>query len=177
MGVAKYEVSESVLARLNRDFAHHAPHGDQVARHAAVRYELRMLALRLVRLCPPSEEMNIALTSLQEAMFWSTAAIARNEAPPQNVEPAAAAATSTCPDPVEVTIAPLPDEFFRSATGNGIDGIVQFESVDGKVLGYVVGADQTWFAFLAGPEGTRPLGKFPSAAAGTVAGVKAVAKV
>lgn len=70
-------------ARTTRDlenrFTYHAPKENQAARYSAIRAEVRDLALYLGENCPPSRELSLALTHLEEAVFWANASIARNE--------------------------------------------------------------------------------------------------
>lgn len=65
--------------RIDNDFTYHAPKGDQVERYAAWRGTLRDTAHYLRTIAPESRELSVALTKLEEAMFWGNAAIARNE--------------------------------------------------------------------------------------------------
>lgn len=66
-------------ARIDRDFVYHAPKGNQGERYGILRATTGVLAHEFVRHCPPSRELSLALTSLEEAVFWANAAIARNE--------------------------------------------------------------------------------------------------
>lgn len=65
--------------RLDRDFTYHPPKGDQAERYQTIRAEAHKLARKIVQLSPPSREQSLALTNLEDAVFWSNAAIARNE--------------------------------------------------------------------------------------------------
>lgn len=60
-------------------FTYHPPKGDQAVRYTNIRVEARELALLLTVVCPPSRELSLAITHLEEAVFWGNAAIARNE--------------------------------------------------------------------------------------------------
>ena len=75
----EYPVSEEMKARIQRDFVYHAPKGDQPRRYEHLRAEARALALVIVSFTPPSREQSLALTHLEEAIFWANAAIARGE--------------------------------------------------------------------------------------------------
>lgn len=66
--------------RIQRDFTYHAPHGDQADRYTEIRGTGGDFATMLVELCPPSRELSLALTAIEEAVMWANAAIARNEA-------------------------------------------------------------------------------------------------
>lgn len=69
----------TIHARIENDFVYHAPFGDQVERYAAMRDRLRETARFIVERTPVSREQSLALTALEEAMFWANAAVARNE--------------------------------------------------------------------------------------------------
>lgn len=79
-----YTPSDKLIVRIDNDFCFHpadknAPHGDQEGRYASVRRRCRELAHELVTLAPESRELSLALSKLEEVMFWTNAAIARNE--------------------------------------------------------------------------------------------------
>ncbi|NUQ88297.1 MAG: hypothetical protein HOQ43_07525 [Glycomyces artemisiae] len=59
-------------------FTHHAPATQERANaHATVRGACAGLAATIVDHCPPGREQALALTKIEEAMFWANAAIAR----------------------------------------------------------------------------------------------------
>lgn len=68
-------------ARIERDFTYHPPHGTQTERYVQIRDAGKRLALLLTELTPYSREQSLAVTSLEEVVFWANAAIARNEEP------------------------------------------------------------------------------------------------
>jgi hypothetical protein len=74
-----YEISDEMQKRLDNDFTYHSPVRDQVDRYPMIRDEAKELAVTIVKLTPPSREQSVALTKLEEAVFWANAAIARNE--------------------------------------------------------------------------------------------------
>lgn len=56
-----------------------------VSAHEGIRAVCRTLAEHLVMVCPPGRETSLAVTAVEEAMFWANAAIARHQpgaAPP-----------------------------------------------------------------------------------------------
>lgn len=69
-------ISQDDLA--NR-FIYHAPHGNQAERYECIRLRAFDLAEYICEVTPSSREQSLALTKLEEAVFWSNAAIARNE--------------------------------------------------------------------------------------------------
>lgn len=75
----KYETNEKTKADLTNRFIHHAPKGDQAERYAQLRSECLVIAIGFCEACPPSRELSLALTHLEEAMMFANAAIARNE--------------------------------------------------------------------------------------------------
>lgn len=74
-----YPLFEETQRRLDNTFTYHAPRADQPQRYEALRSQARALAESICRLTPSSREQSLALTKLEEAIFWANAAIARNE--------------------------------------------------------------------------------------------------
>ena len=75
-----YSLTQDVFNDLEKRFAYHKPHSmSQTDRYAMVRDAALDLAKRATRMCPPSRELSVAYTKLEEFMFWANAAIARNE--------------------------------------------------------------------------------------------------
>lgn len=60
-------------------FTYHPPKGDQAERYERLRNGGRDLANLAASLCPPSRELSLAMTNLEQAIMWANAAIARNE--------------------------------------------------------------------------------------------------
>lgn len=60
-------------------FTYHAPKGDQPKRYVYLRSQALLLATDILRNCPDSRERSLALTKLEEAIFWANASIARRE--------------------------------------------------------------------------------------------------
>jgi len=59
-------------------FEYHAPNSDYRRRmHENIRNELKTAALNLNDILPEGREKSLAITKLEEAMFWANAAIAR----------------------------------------------------------------------------------------------------
>lgn len=67
------------VKELDRRFTYHAPKGDQPERYTNLRASARLLAVAIVSNTPESREQSLALTHLEDAVFWANAAIARNE--------------------------------------------------------------------------------------------------
>jgi hypothetical protein len=75
----KYPIDEKTLADLEKRFTYHAPQADQPARYVLLRTVGKLLARKIVENTPKSREQSLALTHLEEALFWANAGIARNE--------------------------------------------------------------------------------------------------
>lgn len=76
--------------QLQNRFTYHAPNEEQPARYTMLRLKGLELAKLICRLTPESREQSLALTKIEESIFWANAAIARNE----SVAPDAAEPTS-----------------------------------------------------------------------------------
>jgi len=68
-----------MIADLANRFTYHPPKGDQADRYVAIRERAHDLAEFIDESCPDSREKSLAVTSLEEAVMWANAAIARNE--------------------------------------------------------------------------------------------------
>lgn len=64
---------------LESRFSHHPPTPGQAEKYAQVRSHLLEIAQKIDEICPNSREKSLALTKLEEVMFWSNASIARSE--------------------------------------------------------------------------------------------------
>ena len=64
---------------LQKNFIYHAPKNDQQERYEKLRSGFKELARLIIDSTPSSREQSTALTNLETSMFWSNAAIARNE--------------------------------------------------------------------------------------------------
>ena len=68
-----------LIERIENDFVYHAPFGDQAVRYENIRNAAKKLAKYFAASCPESRELSLALTNLEQAVFWANASIARNE--------------------------------------------------------------------------------------------------
>jgi len=82
-----YEESDQARETRARNFKHHAPSFDQKHRYTNIRSAASDLASMLNTHCPPSRELSLAMTKLEEAVLWANASIARNEAADESGEP------------------------------------------------------------------------------------------
>jgi len=75
----KYLLSDENMSRLENNFTYHAPNLDQIPRYELIRAEAKKFALVLMKNCPSSRELSLALTDVENAVMWANASIARNE--------------------------------------------------------------------------------------------------
>jgi hypothetical protein len=66
-------------AQFENNFNYHAPKEGQPEKYETIRATLKAAAYKIDELCPNSREKSLAVTKLEEAMFWANAAIARSE--------------------------------------------------------------------------------------------------
>ncbi len=59
-------------------FHYHSPIPDGVSRHSVLSGRFLVVASTVRDVCPPGRELSLALTHLEEAKFWASAAVARN---------------------------------------------------------------------------------------------------
>jgi hypothetical protein len=64
---------------IDRNFTYHSPKDGQPERYQDIRAKAKELALLMTEECPVSRETRLAMTNLEQAVFWANAAIARNE--------------------------------------------------------------------------------------------------
>jgi hypothetical protein len=64
---------------LNVRFTYHKPFGTQTMRYEEIRNMAWEFSKMILNDCPDSREVSLAITKLEEAVFWANAAIARHE--------------------------------------------------------------------------------------------------
>jgi len=74
-----YEPRAEDKKKIELAFTYHPPKGDQADRYVTIRDSARQLAMIFLESCPPSRELSLAITSLEQAVSWANSAIARNE--------------------------------------------------------------------------------------------------
>lgn len=62
---------------LENRFNYHKPDEEKALKHHTARNECHKLALVIVALTPDGREQSLAVTKIEEAMFWANAALAR----------------------------------------------------------------------------------------------------
>jgi hypothetical protein len=74
-----YEIETKIGEQIERTFTYHSPKNDQPDRYVMLRDKAKDLAYDIVKNTPSSREQSLAITHLEEAIFYANAAIARNE--------------------------------------------------------------------------------------------------
>jgi hypothetical protein len=77
-GGIRFLLTETQCADLEKRFTYHAPSGSQPECYVALRNKAKELAFLIAQTTHASREQSLALTSLEESVFWANAAIARN---------------------------------------------------------------------------------------------------
>lgn len=72
----------SLWDRIENDFTYHAPTQLQVVAYQAIRDYARDFAHTIDAMVPDGREKSLALTALEEVVFWSNAGIARHQEDP-----------------------------------------------------------------------------------------------
>lgn len=66
-------------ADIDSRFDYHPPSGARIDQHRTIRDDVKCLAETFDETLPAGREKALALTKLEEALFWGNAAIARSE--------------------------------------------------------------------------------------------------
>lgn len=64
---------------IENNFSYHAPKQGQPEKYEAIRAKAKELAYLLESTVPNSREKSLAMTNLEQSVFWANAGIARNE--------------------------------------------------------------------------------------------------
>ena len=65
------------MSSLENNFTYHAPKPGQPEKYEKVRAKARELAELVTELTPVTREQSLAITKIEEAVFWANASIAR----------------------------------------------------------------------------------------------------
>lgn len=68
---------------LQSRFTYHNPNPDDISKFQEIRKHALNVAALINSLCPESREKSLAVTKLEEAVFWANASIARVSAMPE----------------------------------------------------------------------------------------------
>lgn len=74
-----YTESEEAMKKRKNNFTYHLPKEGQSEKYENIRERSNSFAFMLNSNCPESRELSLAMTKLEEAVFWANAAIARDE--------------------------------------------------------------------------------------------------
>lgn len=74
-----YQPSEKDKKQIENNFTYHSQKEGQPEKYEEIRAQAKAFAEKLTTLCPPSRELSLALTHLEDTVMWANAAIARNE--------------------------------------------------------------------------------------------------
>lgn len=75
---SKIDLTDEQKAELQRRFFYLKPSGAGVFRHQGLSESFLVTAEKVMTTCPDGREKSLALTKLEEAKFWASAAVARN---------------------------------------------------------------------------------------------------
>ncbi|PJN53650.1 hypothetical protein PAEVO_03710 [Paenibacillus sp. GM2FR] len=64
--------------QIENNFSYHAPTPGQPEIYQAIREKAKELAYLIDELAPGSREKSLAMTNLEQSVFWANAAVARN---------------------------------------------------------------------------------------------------
>lgn len=64
---------------LENNFTYHTPKDGQNIKYEQLRAKAKELAYLIKELTPKSREQSLAITQLEQAVFWANASIGRNE--------------------------------------------------------------------------------------------------
>lgn len=65
--------------QIENNFSYHSPKEGQPEAYENIRNKAKELAYMIDALCSNSREKSLAMTNLEQAVFWTNAGIARNE--------------------------------------------------------------------------------------------------
>lgn len=77
---------ELLLKRIEHDFTYHPPDAEQRIIYDQIRSIARVFAKKIATDIPVSREQSLAITKLEECVFWANAAIARHWKDEENGE-------------------------------------------------------------------------------------------
>lgn len=72
-------MTQNINQQIENIFSYHPPKDGQTQKYADIRAKAKELAYMIEELCPNSREKSVAITNLQQTVFWANASIAINE--------------------------------------------------------------------------------------------------
>lgn len=72
-------MNDGKFDKYENKYSYHETTDDQNRRSEAVRDKAREIAVLLDKVCPPSRELSLAHTKLEEAVMWANKSIAINK--------------------------------------------------------------------------------------------------
>lgn len=69
----------SNVSRIKNDFTYHPPTPESIPKFKYIRESAELMARLFDHLVPDGREKSLALTKIEEAVFWGNAGIARNQ--------------------------------------------------------------------------------------------------
>lgn len=79
-------LKEAQGQEIERRFTYHKPREGQPEKYQAIRDAAKGMAHLFNEFCPPSRELALAHTNLEQVVMWANAAIARGHIPPARVK-------------------------------------------------------------------------------------------
>jgi len=76
--VAFYNRKELFNPTIENNFSYHSPKEKQPEMYQQIREKAKELAYMIERLVPNGREKSLALTNLEQSVFWANAGISRN---------------------------------------------------------------------------------------------------
>ncbi|CAM3923358.1 MULTISPECIES: Acb2/Tad1 domain-containing protein [Paenibacillus] len=64
--------------QIENNFSYHSPKPGQPDTYEAIREKAKEMAYLIDKLVPNSREKSLAMTNLEQAVFWANAGVARN---------------------------------------------------------------------------------------------------
>ena len=77
--IVPYPIKDEDEKRMQNDYQYHAPKPGQPERYTEIRKCAGIMARMILEQCPPSRERSVALTHIENSVFYANAAIARYE--------------------------------------------------------------------------------------------------
>lgn len=75
---------EKFYDQISKNFEYYPPSEKQISNYKLIRKTAKGFGILLVDNCPPSRELSLALTHLEQVVMWANASIARNAEPESN---------------------------------------------------------------------------------------------